>query len=178
MIPIATLWASVAFAGHSYWHWSEWSTVLYSPFWHSYSALDMWNYFQTTTYQMEPNTKVTCWPKQPVALLTFNLCIGEVNSAFMNQDYLPNKKLIASMQPPHLPTKHMNPPGYMSNLNEMERYSEYSQRTTHSSYKSSGPSSHHTGSTGHACGPPPPLATVANSYANFWNSVALPLHWL
>ncbi|KAH9511892.1 LHFPL tetraspan sub member 5 protein [Dermatophagoides farinae] len=106
---------------------------------------------------------------------------GEVNSAFMNPEYLPNKKLIGSLQnqmiskslhgslssngmPPGYgplgpinhsashhhhhhhhnhhanqnPHPHPNPHSQSHHhLNEMERYSEYSQRTNRSSYKSS-----------------------------------------
>ncbi|KAF7492090.1 LHFPL tetraspan subfamily member 4 protein [Sarcoptes scabiei] len=107
---------------------------------------------------------------------------GEINSAFMHPEYLPNKKLINNLQqnPLSAPngtagiiggmkpsgTGSISPPGYLngfgiesinghplpgnnqnggnhhhhphhSNLNEMERFSEYSHRTNRSSYKSS-----------------------------------------
>ncbi|XP_027195081.1 LHFPL tetraspan subfamily member 3 protein-like [Dermatophagoides pteronyssinus] len=98
---------------------------------------------------------------------------GEVNSAFMNPEYLPNKKLIGSLQnqmiskslhgslssnglspgygplgslnhhhhhnihPHHHNENHHPNPHSNHHLNEMERYSDYSQRTNRSSYKSS-----------------------------------------
>lgn len=65
----------------------------------------------------------------------------------MNPEYLPNKKLIGSLQNqlvrkpstlPHSSNGYLS--GYGPNgqcLSEMERYSDYSQRTNRSSYKSS-----------------------------------------
>ena len=83
-----------------------------------------------------------------------HLLTGEVNSAYTNQEYLSNKKLIANMQPQLPSNKHLNGnAGYLApysqahppigpTLTDVEGYSEYSQRTR-SSYKSSGPGSNH-----------------------------------
>ena len=86
--------------------------------------------------------------------------VGEVNSGYMNQEYISSKKLIANMQPQlsgkqHLggPVSYLSPYGQANPpLNDVERFSEYSQRTTRSTYKSSGAGSNHNSTSNQANG--------------------------